>query len=220
MTAQARTIAFATAAIFAVLLLGAGVLIGRGSVTPAQGNSTTNAIALVNGVPVGVADTPAGAIAADDNYLATEAQTDEQDPKVFATLVATVFTPATGQLSLRQAAQLRSSDTTLTSAYSAGARAIAVVGARRLDSYSPQRATLTTWVGAFLWGPTLAPEQTWNLINSTLVWRDSRWLLAQLHVDTTPAPVPSIVYVDGDNNTATAFNALNGMTAPFYGTGG
>jgi len=69
-------------------------------------------------------------------------------------------------------------------------------------------------------GPTLAPEQTWNLINSTLVWRDGRWLLAQLHIDTTAAPVPSIVYVDGDNNTAAAFNALNGMTAPFYGTAG
>jgi len=93
MTAQARTVAFATAAILAVLLLGAGVLIGRGSVSSAQRSSTTNPIALVNGVPVGVADTPAGAIAANDNYLATEAQTDEQDPKVFATLVATVFTP-------------------------------------------------------------------------------------------------------------------------------
>jgi hypothetical protein len=220
MTAQARTVAFATAAILAVLLLGAGVLIGRGSVSSAQRSSTTNPIALVNGVPVGVADTPAGAIAANDNYLATEAQTDEQDPTVFATLVATVFTPATGQLSLQEAAQLRSSDTTLTSAYAAGARALAVVGARRLDSYSRQRATLTTWVGAFLWGPTLAPEQTWNLINSTLVWRDGRWLLAQLHIDTTAAPVPSIVYVDGDNNTAAAFNALNGMTAPFYGTAG
>jgi len=81
MTAQARTVAFATAAILAVLLLGAGVLIGRGSVSSAQRSSTTNPIALVNGVPVGVADTPAGAIAANDNYLATEAQTDEQDQR-------------------------------------------------------------------------------------------------------------------------------------------
>jgi hypothetical protein len=104
-------------------------------------------------------------------------------------------------------------------AYAAGARALAVVGARRLDSYSATRATITTWLAGFVWGPTLPPEQTWNLIDTTLIWQNGRWLLGSVHVDAAPAPVPSIVYVEHNNNQAAAFNALNGMTAPFYGAG-
>jgi len=217
MTAQARSVALATVALIAGLLLGAGVLVGRDTVTAPTAN--TSAIALVDGIPVGVADTPAGALAANDNYLAIEAQTDEQNPRTFAALVATAFTPGARQASLTQAAQLRSSDSTLMSAYADGAHALSVVGARRLDTYSPARATVTTWLGGFVWGPTLAPQQTWNLVATTLVWQHARWLLAALHVESTPAPVPSIVYVEANNNRAAAFNALSGMTAPFYGVG-
>jgi hypothetical protein len=217
MTAQARTIAFTIAAGVAALLLGAGVLIGRSTLTPPA--ASTNTIELVDGIPVGVADTAAGALAANDNYLAIEAQSDEQNPATFQALVATAFTPAARKASLTQAAQLRASDSTLMSAYAAGAHALSVVGARRLDSYRPAMATVTTWLAGFVWGPTLAPQQTWNLVDSTLVWQHGHWLLAALHVESTPAPVPSIVYIDGDNNRAAAFNALDGMTAPFYGAG-
>jgi hypothetical protein len=217
MSSRARTTAIAVAAITALSLLAIGVLIGRMSLT--RQASSGNPISVINGVPVGVSDTPAGALAADDNYLAIEAQTDEQNPRAFATLVATAFTPHAERSSLAQAAQLRGSDSSLMSDYAAGARALAVIGARRLDSYSPARARITTWLAGFLWGPTLAPEQTWNLVGTTLVWRQRRWLLAQVHVEATPAPVPSIVYVDGHNHQAGAFSALDGMTAPFYGAG-
>jgi hypothetical protein len=217
MTAHTRTIALTSAAAIAALLLAAGMLIGRATVSAAPAN--TNPINLVDGIPVGVADTPAGALAANDNYLAIEAQTDAQNPRAFQTLVATAFTPAAAQASLTQAAQLRASDSTLMGAYAAGAHALSVVGARRLDSYSPARATVTTWLAGFLWGPTLTPQQTWNLVATTLVWRHARWMVATLNVETTPAPVPSVVYVDGANNRVAAFNALDGMTAPFYGAG-
>jgi hypothetical protein len=217
MSAQARAVAITLAAVLALCLIGVGVLIGRA--TAAGEGSSSDPIALVDGIPVGVSDTPAGALAADDNYLAIEAQTDAQDPRLFGALVATAFTPSARRTSLAQAAALRASDSSLISAYTAGARALAVVGARRLDSYSRARASVTTWLAGFVWGPTLQPRQTWNLVNSKLVWHDGRWLLAQVNVEATPAPVPSIVYVDGNNNRAAAFNALDGMTAPFYGAG-
>jgi hypothetical protein len=218
MSSRARTLAFALTATLALCLTGIGVLIGRATVRASSASS--DPIALTAGIPLGVADTPGGALAADDNYLAIEAQSDEQDPGLFWTLVATAFAPSARQATLAQAAQLRASDTTLMSAYAAGAHALAVVGARRLDSYNPTRATVTTWLGGFVWGPTLQPQQTWNLVQTTLVWQDGRWLLAQLHVEQTPAPVPSIVYVNGANNTASAFTALYGMTAPYYGASG
>lgn len=217
MSTKARTTALAVAAVLVLLLVGAGVLIGRASLSTQT--SSADPIAVVNGIPVGVVDTPAGALAADDNYLAIEAQTDEQDPREFAALVATAFAPSARRASLAQAAQARGSDGSLMRAYVAGARALAVVGARRLDSYLPTRATITTWLAGFVWGPTLQPQQTWNLVDTTLVWRHGRWLLARVQVESTPAPVPSIVYIDGNNNHVSAFTALDGMTAPFYGAG-
>jgi hypothetical protein len=100
------------------------------------------------------------------------------------------------------------------------AKAAAVIAARRLDSYTPQQAKVTSWLGGFVWGPHLTPRQTWNLIDTTLRWQQGRWLVLRSDTETTPAPVPSIVYVDGENNHAAAFARLAGMTAPFYGTGG
>ena len=42
----------------------------------------------VRGVPVGVEDTPAGAVAAAEDYLATEQATVERDPARFGALVS------------------------------------------------------------------------------------------------------------------------------------
>lgn len=55
------------------------------------GVARPGAVELVGGVPVGVQDTPGGALAAVDNYLALASQSVEQDPAVFATLVAQVY---------------------------------------------------------------------------------------------------------------------------------
>lgn len=52
-----------------------------------------------------------------------------------------------------------------------------------------------------------------------LRWQTGRWLVVASNVDATPAPVPSIVYVEGADDQAAAFARLAGMSAPFYGTG-
>jgi hypothetical protein len=178
------------------------------------------AVQLVHGVPVGVQDTPAGALAASDNYVALAAQSIEQNPGVFAALVAQAYLPGARERALAQARALRTADTQNIGNYAEGGRGLAVVAARRLDSFSPATATVTSWLGGFVWGPRLAPRQTWDLVDTTLDWQGGRWLVASSQVQATPAPVPSIVYVQGSNNTTGAFARLAGMSAPVYGTAG
>ncbi len=201
-----------------VLALLAAVLLGvaRGGGNGAAGRP----VKLIGGVPVGVQDTPAGALAASDNYVALASQSIEQNPAAFAALVAQAYAPDARGRTLAEAQRIRAGDTQNMTNYREGGRGIAVIAARRLDSYTPQQATITSWLGGFVWGPHLPPRQTWNLIDTTLRWQQGRWLVLSSDTDTTPAPVPSIVYVDGDNDQAAAFARLTGMSAPFYGTGG
>ncbi len=181
------------------------------------GRGQAGAIELVDGVPVGVRHTRAGALAAADNYLALASQSVEQDPAVFAALVAQVYAPGIRAGTLAQAGRLRARDVQNMSNYRQGGRGIAVVAARRLDSYTPQQATVTSWLGGVVWGPRLAPRQTWNLVSTTLRWQAGRWLVEASSTAPTLAPVPSIVYVEGGNDRAGAFARLAGMTGPFYG---
>ncbi len=209
----------ATAAAGILLVLGGGVLLGRLR-TPSS-SAATQPIRMQSGVPVGVQDTPAGALAAADNYLALSSQTLEQDPPVFAALVDTVYLPGVRASTLAQAASLRNADPANMSNYRAGGHAIAVGAARRLDGYSAAAATIATWLEGVEWGPTLVPRQSWNLVQTDLTWQHGRWLVASSNTMNLPAPAPSIVFVQGANNQSSAFQArLSGMTAPYYGTGG
>jgi hypothetical protein len=167
-----------------------------------------------------VADTRAGALAAADNYLALASQSVEQDPAVFAALVAQAYVPAVRGRTLAQAQQLRGADRQNMTNYLQGGHGIAVIAARRLDSYTPQAAIVTSWLGGFVWGPGLSPRQSWNLVDTTLRWQAGRWLVLSSNSDPTPAPVPSVVYVNGANDQSPAFGRLAGMSAPFYGSGG
>ena len=56
-------------------------------------------------------------------------------------------------------------------------------------------------------GARLSPRQSWNLVDTTLSWQAGRWLVAAMNTERTPAPVPAIVFVDGDNNQSAAFDA-------------
>jgi len=208
----------AVAGLLAVCALGAGVVIGRAS--SRGGGGAPAAVVIVHGVAVGVQDTPAGALAAADNYLAIASQTVEQDPAVFTGFVDTVYAPASRPSTLAAATRVRDADIVDMRNYSQGGRAVAVIAARRLDRFTSARATVTSWLGGFVWGPGLSPRQSWNLVDTTLVWRRGRWLVLSTNTERTPAPVPSVVFVDRHNNQSAAFDArLAGMSAPFYGAG-
>jgi len=178
-----------------------------------------SAVELVEGVPVGVRRTPAGALAAADDYLALAAQTLEQDPAAFAALVARVYAPSVRAQTLAEARRLREADPANAANYAHGGRALALVAARRLDSYTPFSATVTSWLAGLVWGPHLTPRQSWDLVDTTLHWSAGRWLVASSRVDAVPAPVPAIVYVRAGNDRAGAFARLAGMSTPFYGAG-
>jgi hypothetical protein len=212
--ASGTLVALIAASLAAFVLLGVELAGQSGGRAPATG-----AIELESGVPVGVKDTSSGALAAADNYLADSAQTLEQDPSAFGQLVAKVYSPSARAQTLAAAQQLRLSDPAGMSNYSEGGRGLAVVAARRLDRYTPSSATVTSWLAGFVWGPHVPPRQSWNLVDTTLIWRSGRWLVASSQTDAAPAPVPAIVYVDGHSDGVAAFSALAGMTAPFYGSG-
>jgi len=212
---MSRTGVLAGVVAVAVLAVLSAGLLGVGG-----GNDAGVAVRLVGGVPVGVQDTPAGALAAADNYVALASQSLEQDPTAFAELVAQAYAPQARAGTVAEAQRIRAGDSQNMSNYREGGRGIAVIAARRLDRYTPHAATVTSWLGGFVWGPRLAPRQTWNLIDTSLRWQAGRWLVVSSSTDTTPAPVPSIVYVDAGNDRSAAFARLAGMSAPFYGTGG
>lgn len=214
-----RTCPLSALATVAVCVLTLVVLLGVLLASSGAKRGPAGAVELVGGVPVGVQHTRAGALAAADNYLAVASQSVEQDPVVFAALVAQVYAPGIRAGTLAQAQRLRAGDVQNMSNYREGGRGIAVIAARRLDSYTPEQATVTDWLGGLVWGPRLAPRQTWNLVDTTLGWRAGRWLVESSSTDPALAPVPSIVYVDGGNDRVGAFAGVAGMTGPFYGSG-
>jgi hypothetical protein len=183
-------------------------------------SSPQGAVELIDGVPVGVQHSPEGALAAADNYLAISSQTIEQDPSRFAVLVAQDYAPEVRSRTVAEAQRVRALDVQNMANYSEGGRGMAIVAARRLDSYSQQTARTTSWLAGFVWGPLLTPRQSWNLIDTTLRWQSGRWLVVSSDTESTPAPVPSIVYVDGSNDQSPAFARLDGMTDPYYGAAG
>ncbi|HEV2924446.1 MAG TPA: hypothetical protein VGW98_10455 [Solirubrobacteraceae bacterium] len=197
------------------------LLIGAVSSGRSRGSAAPlSPVKLVGGVPVGVEHSPTGALAAADNYLAIASQSVEQDPGSFAALLAQAYTPEARAAALAQARKLRAEDVQNSANYEQGGHGIAVIAARRLDKYLGTEATVTSWLGGFVWGPRLTPRQSWNLVDTTLRWQSGRWLVAASRTDPVSAPVPSIVYVDGPNDQSQAFARLAGMSAPFYGTGG
>jgi hypothetical protein len=207
-------VAVAVAALLAFAVLGVELVHGGGGSSPAP------AFVLIDGVPVGEAHTPAGALAAADNYLALSSQTLEQDPRAFSTLVSEAYAPQVRASTLAEAQRLREADVSDLAAYRDGARAIAIVAARRLDSYTPNQATITSWLAGFLWGPHTPPRQSWNLVDTTLRWQSGRWLVDSEDVDAASAPVPSRVYLAAGNDRYEAFARLDGMSPPFYGAPG
>jgi hypothetical protein len=214
------------AVVVALALAAAAWAAGRASApdTPADGGDTPNggtaAVRTIGGVPVGVQRSRTGALAAADNYVAIASETVLQDPNRFEALVREAFTAREATEALADAKRDRDRAPEAIENYAAGGRAVAVVGARRLDAYDGSTAAVTTWAGGFVWGPQQKPSQRWFLSETTLAWAGDRWRVSDMEEATRPAPAPNIVsYKSEDALKAATFDReLRAMSAPTYGT--
>jgi hypothetical protein len=174
-----------------------------------------NPIRLEGGVPVGVVDTPVGAIAAAENYLATE------DDALLSRdgirqVVDAVWAPAERDVELAQpfpAAALAGKPATFP-----GLELSAAVAGAKLESYTPQSAQVIVWHEITLWSPTVAPTQRWSLDTVTLVWDSGRWLVAsRTAAPDSETPVPAWTSGTPQDTTSEAFDTrLAGMSTPYY----
>lgn len=211
------------ALVVALVVAGGAYAIGRSTApesaaptSPAGRSALTQTVA---GVTIGVSRSRAGALAASDNYVATATESFVQDPSRYEQLVRRVYAPSYQQTALAEAKQTRERSPNSVTFYSSGGKTVALVAARRLDTYSGTAASVTSWVGAFNWGDDERPGQTWRLVETSLRWDGQRWLVTRLNGATRPAPTPSVVgYETAESRTNGAFDReLRGVTAPTYG---
>lgn len=178
--------------------------------------AAANPVRLERGVPVGVLDTPAGALAAADNYLVSE-----DDALVSADrlrrVIDTAWAPAERSVELAQpfpAAAVAGRPATF-----AGLKLTAAVAADKLEAYTPRSAQVGVWHEFTTWAPSVAPTQRWSLDTVTLVWASGHWLIASRSTAPDSAtPVPGWTSGSPSDRTSAAFDArLAGMSAPYYG---
>lgn len=179
----------------------------------------SSAVEIVNGVPVGVEHSRAGALAAADNYVAVGSETVLQDPARYARLVRETYAPSYQPVALREARAARAETTNLAAQYAAGRKGLALVAARRLDSYAGDQARVTTWTAGISWGPGRAAGQRWFLTETALRWTGDRWRVERIDESRRAAPTPGVVrYSDKAALNRDVFDReLDGMTAPSYG---
>ena len=130
-----------------------------------EDNASGTAIRVIDGVPVGVQHSRAGALAAADNYVATSSDTVVQNPKRYEQLVRQAYAPGYQGSALRDGAAARKDAPQSVDLYAGGGKSVAIIAARRLDSYGQTRATTTTWVAGVTWGPGRVPGHTLSLIH-------------------------------------------------------
>ena len=213
------------AVVAAVVIAGAAWAAGRASApdTPAAGDDAskggTTAVRTIDGVPVGVEQSRAGALAAADNYVATVSENVVKDPRLYETLVRRVFAPSEQDYALREGERARTLAPAAVSDYAEGGGAVALIGARRLDTYDGSRAQVTTWLGGVVWGPSRRPTQRWQLVETDLRWDGQRWLVERMRPAERSAPAPAVTKADDTSayDRATFERELRGMTAPTYG---
>jgi hypothetical protein len=215
------------AVVAAVVIAGAAWAAGRASApdTPAAGDEAPTggsaAVRTIDGVPVGVQQSRAGALAAADNYVARVTETIVQDPNAYEQLVRSFWVPEGQDAALEEGNRTRERSAAAVENYAAGGRGLAVVAARRVDTYDGTRAEVTTWTAGLNWGPRQRPGQRWFLTETTLRWDGQRWRVEDMSEASRPAPAPARVGYDdrASLESATFDRELRGMTAPTYGDG-
>lgn len=198
-----------------IVLVGAvGVFVAAFVAGRATGGhrSWRDSIRLDAGVPVGVLHTPAGALAAADNYVSAGI-TDSLDQRALRTFADTLVAPA------KRRSLLTASQRLAQSGPPHGTRAVGLVVAHALRRYAGDRARVTTWQVGSYWGPGLQPSQYWALADLSLRWADGRWQIASLD-ERLPGPVPPRIAAPPAARKVSVWNrALAGMSAPYYGAG-
>jgi hypothetical protein len=204
----------------AVVLLGlAAFLLGR-TLSPAA--VSADPIAEMSGIPIGAELSPAGALAAADNYVAVSYASVERNPDVDTLLIETAYAPAIRMSAIAGAAAVRAENAAGMSLWAHGGQNLSVIGARRLDYYDRNHAEVTTWNADVFWGPGRPPKQAWVLTQTSLRWTGGRWLVTATGTLQTPGPVPAITpQATATNDSSGAFgNDLAGFRAPSYGAAG
>jgi hypothetical protein len=202
----------------------AGVLVGcfiGGRATVTAGGPR-NPIVLERGIPVGVQRTPQGAVAAANEYLAVEQQTVERDPIGFGSLVEADYAPSSRQGTIAAGASDRRNDPRGMALWANGGQSFTLVAASRLDWYRTSEAQVTSWAGQVFWGLARPPTQSWALAQTTLAWRNGRWVV--LVMRTLPDPAPSPAALSGADpraqSSAAFYSQLRDFTPVSYGAPG
>jgi hypothetical protein len=198
------------------LLFVAGFLLGR-AVAPAP--APPDVVNSIGGIPIGVDHSPAGALAAADNYVAVSYDSVERDPTRNARLIDTVYAAGIRASALSGAAAVRAQNPDAMSLWRHGGQNLSLVGARRLDYYGADAAQVTSWNADIFWGPGRAPKQAWVLTQTSLRWSGGRWLVTATSTLPTAGPVPALTpQASSANDSVAAFGSgLGGFTAPGYG---
>jgi hypothetical protein len=210
--------AAAAAGTLALLALG-GFLAGR-SLAPAT--QPADPVTTIRGIPVVVDHSPAGALAAADNYVAVSYATVERNPRLDEQLIDTVYAPAIRNSAIGGAAAVRNQNATAMSLWAHGGHNVSLIGARRLDYYRGDEAQVTTWSVDVFWGPGRPPKQAWVLTQTSLRWTRGRWLVTSTATLPTPGPVPAMTpQATALNDSERTFDRdLAGFSAPMYGAAG
>lgn len=209
----------AVTAVMFVLLAGLAFLVGR-VLAPAP--ASTNPLGSIGGIPVGVQHSPAGALAAADPYAAVKHESVEEDPARERRLIAVDDAAAYQSTDVRSAASVRAQDPTGERFVARGGRALWVLAARRLGSYTAAEAQVTLWGGAVFWaGGRAHPGQSWGEDDVTLVWRRGRWRVTRDVTVSLDGPAAAVVPQATAANSSTSIfdEALAGFSSPPYGGG-
>jgi len=201
------------------LVAGVALVMAVGAFAIGYGTAAKTAhpapIRFEHGVPVGVLDTPGGALAAADNYVVSEDGA-LLSPGGIREVVDQLWSPGARAAELAQpfpaAALLRRPATFV------GLKLTAAVAASKLESYTARTAQVRVWHEITVWSPTVTPTQRWMLDTVTLVWSSGRWLVAsRTGSPDQQTPVPAWTSGSAQDRTSQAFDSrLAGMSAPYY----
>jgi hypothetical protein len=189
-------------------VLGCGLAAGRSTL---HGGGAPDPLRLDHGIPGGVRDAPAGALAAADNYVATGV-TASLDPNQLRQFANSVVDPAArGQFIASTRASAEGGGPP------PGARVIASVVAHRLNRFDGRTAAATEWALGSYWDGGVEPTQYSALVELSLRWSGSQWQIESVR-ESLPGPVPAVVADRGAARTSGVWDeALSGMSSPFYG---